>query len=608
MIGSSVRQHRDAMREIADVCRRAAEGDLSARIVRTSKYGDLAPALNALNRLLDLTDAFARESSASLTFAAQGKFYRPFLLRGMPGDFRRGAEIINSAREVMKDRAEATARLQAEIATLIGAAADGDLSKRLSEDAGQGAMGQVSAGINTLVDTVSRAITEVSQAISHLANGDLSGEMKGEYRGIFGQLKDSTNKSIDTMRKLAARLTSNTILVRDAAREISEGSEDLASRTESTAGTLEESVAAMHQITETVTSNAENARRADTLAAQGWETANRGGDVVREAVSAMGEIEQGAERIGDIVTLIDEIAFQTNLLALNASVEAARAGEAGKGFAVVAQEVRALAQRSANASKDIKGQIAASNNQVRRGVDLVGKAGAVLEEIVGSIREVSTIVNEISTASTEQSVALREVNNAFSSLDDMTQQNAALVEQTHAAAQSLATQAQELADIVEFFRLWDEKERRKDRRDEGRPNDRVVLNGMSIRLRNWSATGVLFGPVETAVAVGSEVNLKVVIDRNDIKMDFDCTAEVIRNREGFVAVGYHRLDSTVRQRIRQYIRGDNAPAAVQRPATAASKSRSLPAQTAKPRMAASATRPLLPAAKAATAQENWQEF
>ncbi|MEK9971283.1 MAG: methyl-accepting chemotaxis protein, partial [Ferrovibrio sp.] len=240
--------------------------------------------------------------------------------------------------------------------------------------------------------------------------------------------------------------------VRDASGEISTGSQDLAQRTESQAASIEETAASMHEITATVKQNADNAQAANQLASAARQTAEKGGRIVTDAVTAMNGIEQSAQKISDIVGLIDEIAFQTNLLALNASVEAARAGEAGKGFAVVAQEVRALAQRSASASKDIKGLIQESNAQVRSGAGLVQQTGSSLDEIVNAVKKVADIVAEIAAASREQATGLDQINTAVASMDETTQRNGALVEETSAAAQALSGQAHELNELVGFFR------------------------------------------------------------------------------------------------------------------------------------------------------------
>jgi methyl-accepting chemotaxis protein len=249
------------------------------------------------------------------------------------------------------------------------------------------------------------------------------------------------------------QLASAAALVRDASAEISTGSQDLAQRTESQAAALEQTAASMHEVTATVKQNADNAQAANQLATAARDTAEKGGGVVGRAVAAVTQIETSAQKIVDIVSLIDEIAFQTNLLALNASVEAARAGEAGKGFAVVAQEVRALAQRSANASKDIKALIQESNAQVKTGATLVNQAGSSLTEIVTAIKKVSDIVAEIAAASAEQARGLEEVNGAVVNMDEMTQRNGALVEQTNASAQTLANQSDALAGLLARFRI-----------------------------------------------------------------------------------------------------------------------------------------------------------
>jgi methyl-accepting chemotaxis protein len=208
----------------------------------------------------------------------------------------------------------------------------------------------------------------------------------------------------------------------------------------------------VHEITATVRQNADNAQAASQLATAARDTAEKGGAVVADAVTAVTQIEESAQKISDIVGLIDEIAFQTNLLALNASVEAARAGEAGKGFAVVAQEVRALAQRSANASKDIKALISASNAQVKTGATLVNQTGSSLTEIVNAVKKVTDIVAEIAAASREQATGLDQINTAVASMDETTQRNGALVEQTSASAQALANQGREIAALVGFFK------------------------------------------------------------------------------------------------------------------------------------------------------------
>jgi methyl-accepting chemotaxis protein len=340
-----------------------------------------------------------------------------------------------------------------EIAALVNKVAQGDLSGRIAEAGKEGFFLSTSQELNRLSATLQTMTEELAGTMGAMAGGDLSRHVQGDYQGVFGQIKTGVNGMGERLRDFAGRLAENAEAVNAAAAEISTGSQDLASRTESQAASIEETAASMHEITTTVKQNADNAQAANQLATAARDTAEKGGSVVANAVTAVTQIEDSARRIADIVGLIDEIAFQTNLLALNASVEAARAGEAGKGFAVVAQEVRALAQRSANASKDIKALISESNTQVKTGATLVNQTGSSLTEIVSAIKKVSDIVAEIAAASREQATGLEQINTAVGQMDEMTQRNGALVEETSASAQALANQAAELAQLVGFFRL-----------------------------------------------------------------------------------------------------------------------------------------------------------
>jgi methyl-accepting chemotaxis protein len=365
-------------------------------------------------------------------------------------------EIAQQREATEQRRIETAAREKAageEIAALVNKVAQGDLSGRISESGKEGFFLSTSQELNRLAATLQTMAGELAEVMGAMAHGDVTRSVRGEYHGVFGQLKSSANGMAERLRDFAGRLTMTTQSVKAASTEISTGSQDLAQRTESQAASIEETAASMHEITMTVKQNADNAQAANQLAVAARDTAEKGGSVVANAVTAVTQIEESARKISDIVGLIDEIAFQTNLLALNASVEAARAGEAGKGFAVVAQEVRALAQRSANASKDIKALITDSNAQVKTGASLVNQTGTSLTDIVNSIKKVSDIVAEIAAASREQATGLDQINTAVGSMDEMTQRNAALVEETTAAAQSLNSQANELANLVGFFKV-----------------------------------------------------------------------------------------------------------------------------------------------------------
>ncbi|WGM47940.1 hypothetical protein KOAAANKH_02826 [Brevundimonas sp. NIBR10] len=269
--------------------------------------------------------------------------------------------------------------------------------------------------------------------------------------GTHKTVQDDFNAAIESLRVTLDEVLQSVGSIRSGSDEIAGASDDLSRRTEQQAASLEETAAALDQITATVKRSAAGAMQAANVASGTRSDAEKSGLVVREAVIAMGEIQQSSNEIGQIIGVIDEIAFQTNLLALNAGVEAARAGDAGRGFAVVAQEVRALAQRSATAAKEIKALISASTSQVSKGVKLVDDTGAALATIAGSVAEMDGLIAEIAASAQEQSTALAQVNSAINQMDQVTQQNAAMVEETTAAAGILQSETGQLAGLVKRF-------------------------------------------------------------------------------------------------------------------------------------------------------------
>ena len=296
-------------------------------------------------------------------------------------------------------------------------------------------------------------VDEAVRATREIANGNLAVSLSVRSRDEIGQLLQGLIEMRDKLAAVVSEVRSNAEGVATASAEIAQGNSDLSGRTESQASALEETAASMEQLGSTVRQNADNARQANQLALNASTVATHGGEVVAQVVDTMRGINDSSRRIADIIGVIDGIAFQTNILALNAAVEAARAGEQGRGFAVVAGEVRSLAQRSADAAKEIKSLITASVERVEQGSQLVDQAGTTMEEVVTAIRRVTDIMGEISAASSEQASGVAQVGEAVTQMDHATQQNAALVEQSAAAAASLNQQAQDLVGAVAVFRL-----------------------------------------------------------------------------------------------------------------------------------------------------------
>ncbi len=300
---------------------------------------------------------------------------------------------------------------------------------------------------------VFRPLHEAGRLFDRIASGDLTNRIEQRGNNEIGVLYGAVKRMQDSLARTVSAVRLGVEEIHTGSREIAAGNIDLSSRTEQQAASLEETAASMDELSSTVKNNADSSRSAAQLAMAASEVATRGGQAVGDVVGTMRGIADSSHRISDIVGVIDGIAFQTNILALNAAVEAARAGEQGKGFAVVASEVRALAQRSAAAAKEIKGLIDDSVQKVSVGSDQVEAAGATMQEIVTSVRRVADIINEISSASEEQSQGIEQVNQAVSQMDSVTQQNAALVEEAAASAASLETQAQRLRDAVAVFKL-----------------------------------------------------------------------------------------------------------------------------------------------------------
>jgi methyl-accepting chemotaxis protein len=304
-----------------------------------------------------------------------------------------------------------------------------------------------------VADQQSQIVAAMAEGLDHLMRGDLSHRIERRFPEGYEKLKADFNAAMEQLEETLSSVDGNASVIRSGAHEMTQATDDLSRRTEQQAASLEETAAALEQITATVNRSAEGARKASEVVGEARDDAETSGRVVGQAVDAMDAIHSSSKEMGQIISVIDEIAFQTNLLALNAGVEAARAGDAGRGFAVVASEVRALAQRSAGAAKEINTLISNSGRQVSLGVDLVRQAGANLDKIANRVVHVGTLISEMAAASQEQATALREINTAVSHMDQVTQQNAAMVEETTAASHALAQETEVLSQSIGRFQL-----------------------------------------------------------------------------------------------------------------------------------------------------------
>ncbi len=343
--------------------------------------------------------------------------------------------------------------VEQEVAAIVQGAVMGDFTRRIEMQDKEGFVKQLGEGLNELLETTENGINDVVRVLGALSRSDLTQAITNDYAGSFGQLKDDANTTVEKLKEIIGQIKEATDNINTGAKEIASGNNDLSHRTEEQAASLEQTAASMEQLTSTVQHNSANAKQANQLAIDASDIAGKGVEVVGQVVLTMDDINDSSRKIGDIISVIDDIAFQTNILALNAAVEAARAGDQGRGFAVVAVEVRNLAQRAAAAAGEIKILINDSLEKVSGGSKLVAQAGLTMEEIVKSISGVTVMMSGISAASAQQSAGIEQVNQAISQMDDVTQQNAALVEQAAAAAESLEEQAQSLSGTVAQFKV-----------------------------------------------------------------------------------------------------------------------------------------------------------
>ncbi|MCM2290864.1 methyl-accepting chemotaxis protein [Allorhizobium sp. BGMRC 0089] len=435
--------------------------DMMLIIVVTSLVAVIASIVIGLHIGLNHLSRPIRKLTEAMKIVASGDYNAdaPFIGRqdeiGEMADtvevFKRNGLEVNRMNEEERALRGKSDDLQSSMSGVVTAAAAGDFTARIEKQYDDVNLDRFAANINGLLSGVDKSVTEVGRIMGALAAGNLTQEMTGQFAGIFEELQANVNTTLSSLRDIIVEVRHKADAINGNSQQLSSAAGDLSQRTERQAAALEQTSAALEQITSVVRNTSDRAQEASKLVGEAKENSQESATIVREAVTAMERIEHASSEISNIIGVIDEIAFQTNLLALNAGVEAARAGEAGKGFAVVAQEVRELAQRSANAAKDIKALITKSGQEVAGGVRLVQKTGASLTQIESRVLEINDHIQAIASAAKEQATGLNEVSTAINQMDQVTQQNAAMVEETSAATQKLHDDAVDLTSLLQRF-------------------------------------------------------------------------------------------------------------------------------------------------------------
>jgi methyl-accepting chemotaxis protein len=435
-------QTQSAINATNDVVDALAKGRFDSRI-ELALNGDLNKLKQGVNQSADSIALTMGELAKAMQALSDGVF-----------SVKLEAQVEGAYRSMVQDASQAMQSLNlavGDIVTVMDFMNQGKYQHRVEAPA-KGDLNTLKQGINHSMDSLENAISDIVSVVEAQSNGDLTRKITQDYHGELRILKDAVNCTAVKLVEVVSHAVSSAEIVNQGAREVSQGAMDLSDSVQRQAAAIEQTSATMDEMTSAVQNTTENAQQTANITRDVQRTANKGAQVMRQTIAAMNAIQSSSHQIADIVNLIDSIAFQTNLLALNAAVEAARAGEHGRGFAVVASEVRALAQKSADAAKDIKHLIDESVKRIDEGTRLASESGAVLEGINGSIDRVAEMMTDMARASIEQAQGIEQVHQAITQIDQVTQQNAALVEQTSAASVRMREQADALANNMAFFK------------------------------------------------------------------------------------------------------------------------------------------------------------